>query len=574
MSQPDEPGVADQPQQNLEQRLKAIPEVVPRHKRGIHWIWFLPLVAAMIGGWLAYKTMSERGPDITITFQTANGLVAGKTRIKYKAVDVGHVETIDLKKDQSGVLIGARMSHSAEPYLLEGTQFWVVRPRVSLRGVSGLDTLVAGAYIELEPGKGAAERTFQGLATPQVVFMDEPGGKFKLQAETLGSLEIGSPLYYQGLPAGEVLGYNLAEDEQNVEIHLFIRDPYHRLVRENTRFWQMSGVDFSINPDGIDVKTESLQSMWMGGIAFDTLETLNKTNKYREGEPFWLYTDKAAIADQAYTKKIMFVLYFDESVRGLSVDSPVEFRGIKVGKVTDIRMEYDLHHASFRIPVLVQIEPERFNVIHGSQPDTEDASYALMDSLVQNGLRAQLQTSSLLMGQRFVELNMHSNLPVRLRGFSDTFPELPTIPGSIGEITAAISHFVKTLQALPLQEIATELHGTLKGANKTINAPELLGTIRAMQRAAIALEKTLGHFDGQVDEFGENFTKTSDAAFRALSQTEKTLATVEGVIHPTAPLHYNMVEMTKELSSMVRSIRTFIELLESRPESLIFGKEE
>lgn len=556
------------------QPLEDIPEVLPHTSHKPHLVWLLPIIAVLIGGWLAYKTITEKGPYITINFQTANGLVAGKTRIKYKSVDVGLVESIQLSDNFSEVLVSARMTRSSEPHLRKNTKFWVVRPRLSTRGVSGLDTLVAGAHIELDPGQGAATRKFKGLETPQVVRIDAPGKKYILQAEALGSLDAGSPLYYRGIPAGEVLGYTLADGGRNVKVHLFIRAPYHTLVQENTRFWRIGGVDFSLHTDGVDVKTESLQSLWMGGIAFDTPETLKKYSTIRDGLLFWLYENKAAIAEQAYTKKMLFVLYFDESVRGLSVDASVEFRGIKVGKVTEIRMEYDPESTTFRIPVLVQIEPERINDISGKQSGTEASYYTLLDALVQRGLRAQLQTSSYLTGQRFVELDMYPDAPLHLRGFSDKFPELPTIPGSIGEITVSITHLLKKLQAMPLNGIAQELHGMLKGANQTVNAPELREAIISVRNASVKLEKTLVRFDEHVALLSDRVGGTTDATQQTLAQTEKTLAAVEYLIQPNAPLHYNLVEVIKELSATARTLRSFIELLETRPESLFFGKEK
>lgn len=564
---PDSPPTEEKPPHN------EVPEVLAHTSCGLPVIWLLPLIAVLIGAWLTYKTITEKGPDITITFQTADGLVADKTRIKYKAVEVGRVVSVQLTEDLTEVIVGARMSQSSEVLLLENAKFWVVRPRLSLRGISGLDTLVAGAHIELEPGHGDPARAFVGLETPRVVRMDAPGKQYVLMTETLGSLDIGSPLYYRDIPAGEVLGYTLSKDDNNVEVHLFIRAPYHRLVQENTRFWKVSGVDFSINAEGITVNTESLQSLLMGGLAFDTPETLKKSSTIRDNHLFWLYDNKAAIAEQAYTRKLPFVLFFDESVRGLSVGAPVEFRGIKVGKVTDIRAEYDPRDTTFRIPVLVQIEPERMDDLHGETSETEEASYTLLDALVKRGLRAQLQTSSYLTGQRFVELDIFPDAPLHLSGFHGKFPELPTIPGSIGEITASISHLLKTVQAMPLDEMAKELHGALKGANQMVNTPELLETVLLVKRASVTLDNLLTTLDKQAISLGDRMGETSDAVLNTLAQTEKALDSFEHVINPNAPLHYNMMEVTKELSATARAMRSFIELLESRPESLLFGRE-
>lgn len=557
-------------------RYPPLPVVVPHTPRYFQLIWLLPLLALLVGAWLAYKTLAEKGADIVIHFKTAEGLVAGKTRIKYKAVEVGSVEAIQLKSDLSGVRVHVRMQRAAEPYLREQSQFWVVRPRLSLRGVSGLDTLVTGAHIELEPGAGDFQDTFDGLETPPVVRMDAPGGKYILQTESLGSLDTGSLLYYRSIPAGEVLGYTLAPNKQSVYLHIFVRAPYHALVQENTRFWRMSGVDLSVSAEGIQVKTESLQSLLMGGIGFDTLDTFREEGVVQDGHLFWLYDDKSKIAEQSYTKRIVFVLYFNGSVRGLSVGAPVEFRGIKLGKVTEISMEYDAQNTTFRIPVLVQIEPERVDALRTDQTGVEadSAAYDLIETLIQKGLRAQLQTGSYLTGQRFVSLDMHPNTPLNRSILPGKFPEMPTTPDNIGEMTESISLLLKTLQSMPLGKMADELHGALKGANQTINAPELLEAIRAIQSAANELNTLLTQLNKQPVPLGERVNGVTEAMQKTVLQTEKTLAGVEGMFNPNAPLHYQLLEVTRELSATARATRSFIELLERRPESLFFGKEK
>ncbi|WP_130472677.1 intermembrane transport protein PqiB [Candidatus Magnetaquicoccus inordinatus] len=554
----------------------ALPVAVTYTPRGLSLVWLLPLLALAIGLWLAYKTLIELGPMIHIQFKTAEGLVAGKTRVTYKAVEVGQVESVHLSDDQSGVSVAIRMMRSAEPYLREESKFWVVRPRMSLRGVSGLDTLVSGAHIELEPGSGQPTRQFKGLETPPVVRMDAPGGKYILQAEALGSLDSGSPLYFRDIPAGEILGYTLAPNKKSVYLHLFVRAPYHTLVQENTRFWRVSGVDLTISAEGVKVKTESLQALLAGGVAFDTPDSLKEGSIAQNDHTFWLYDDKSAITEQAYSKRIVYVLYFNESVRGLSIGAPVEFRGIKVGKVTDIGMEYDQQNTTFRIPVLVQIEPERVDALHAGKPgeDVDSAAYDLIEALIQKGLRAQLQTGSYLTGQRIVELDMHPEIPLKRRGMPGKYPEMPTMPGSIGEITESITMLLKSLQSLPLQEMAEELHGTLKGANRTINAAELHDTLRSLKGITSQLEQMLVQMNGHPPTLGKRLNETLEAAQKALQQTEKSLLGVEGMFNPSAPMHYNLLEVTRELSATARSIRSFMEFLETKPESLLFGKEK
>ena len=548
-----------------------IPEVTV-HAKGIQLIWILPLVAAIIGAWLVFKTYSEQGPEIVITFKTAEGIVAGKTRIKHKDVEIGRVTTVALGPGFMHVDVHAQLAKGTEPYLTGNTLFWVVRPRLSLHGISGLSTLMAGPHIEIEPGKGAPKRKFKGRETPPVVRVDAAGAKFTLKAESLGSLDAGSPVYYRDINAGEVLGFELTEDKKGVDVHVFIRNPFHWLVQENSRFWKVSGIDVSIGSEGIKVKTASMQTLLLGGVTFDTPTTFKSNKPAASGTVFQLYASENAITEQSYTKKIVFVLYFDGSVRGLSVGAPVEFRGIKVGKVTDIRLEYDVLKTVFRIPVLIQIEPERVISISKNEVITDDSPYALLTKLVEQGLRARLQTGSYLTGQLFIDLDLHPESPMKLVGDPGKFSELPTIPTSLDEITASVTHLLKKLQAVPIDEIGKELSETLKGVNKTVNAPEVLDSVRALKASVEGLKTLMKSLNQQVDPLAVSFQGTSAAAHKALDQMRVTLASANKVIKPKSPLHYRLLEVTRELTETARVIRSFVQMLENKPESLLFGR--
>ncbi|MBF0429514.1 MAG: MCE family protein, partial [Magnetococcales bacterium] len=296
-----------------------------------------------------------------------------------------------------------------------------------------------------------------------------------------------------------------------------------------------------------------------------------------ENKRFTLFKSEVAVAEDSYTQKLLFVLYFKGSVRGLGVGNSVEFRGIQVGKVTDIRLEYDFQESTFRIPVLVQIEPERFSEIStsGVKSVRGDSPYEFLQILVKQGLRAQLKTGSYLTGQLFVELDFHPGTPLTLVGGSQTvFQELPTIPTSLDEITASVTEFLKKIHALPLEGIGQELQGTLKGANRAINAPETLEMIRAAAAALSEVRVLLKTLNQQVDPMASGVVGASGAATATLRQLEETLVKVDGLIGPKAPLQYGMVEAVRELAAAARSVRSFIDLLERKPESLLFGKDK
>ncbi|MEX2489833.1 MAG: MlaD family protein, partial [Pseudomonadales bacterium] len=327
-------------------------------------VWLIPIVTLIVGGWLIVRTLTDQAPTATISFKTAEGIEAGKTTIKYKNVDVGIVEDIAFADDFDRVILTVELNEGLDDFLRRNTRFWVVRPQLSVRGVSGLNTLVSGAYIEIDPGPGARQDHFRGLEEMPLIRTDDAGTRITLIADELGSIDRGSPIYYQGILAGEALGYELAGDNQSVYIEAFIRDPFDQLIKGNSEFWNVSGLDLDVGADGVELQTASVISLLFGGIAFQTPESLEQSTADVSDLVFTLHSRYEDIEKQSFTRKIQFVMYFTGSVRGLNVGAPVEFRGIRIGEVIDIRMEFDSEETTFRIPVLVELEPDR--IIHRS----------------------------------------------------------------------------------------------------------------------------------------------------------------------------------------------------------------
>ena len=535
-------------------------------------VWLIPLLTVLVGGWLIIKTVSEQGPEITISFKTAEGIEAGKTRIKYKNVDIGVVESIQFSEDFSHVIVTASFNQGTESFFRRNTRFWVVKPQLSIRGATGLGTLISGAYIEIEPGKGAEQSHFVGLEKQPVVTADEAGKKVVLITEKLRSIDTGSPIYYKGLLAGEVLGYELGNDRQSIYIHAFIKEPYDSLIKGNTRFWNVSGMDISLGADGLNVRTESLQSIVLGGIAFETPATLEQVNSDVENLIFTLYDDYSSIQERSYTKKIKFMMFFEGSVRGLSVGAPVDFNGIKVGSVLDIRLEFDRENAEFRIPVLIEIEPERI-VGRGSQEI--ESPYVTINKLVEKGLRASLQIGSLLTGQLFVGFSMRPDTPINLSGGETPYPELPTISSAdFGSIAQLAERFLNKLNRVDLDKLSLELIKTLEGTSKIFNAPEVLGTLEEMQSSLQVFRGILQKIDGS------NLQETIDSGHVVMEKITETMGTfdetllqVNRVLKPNSPLQYNIIKLTGELEETARSIRSLVDTLERHPQALIFGKD-
>lgn len=534
-------------------------------KAGISIIWLIPLVTAIVGGWLVVRTVIDDPPTATLTFKTAEGIQAGTTAVKYKSVEIGTVEEIQFSEDFDHVELSITFRKGMEQFLRRNTRFWVVRPQFSLRGVSGLSTLLSGSYIEIDPGPGSPQNHFVGLEEIPFVTRDDAGTQITLVTNDLGSLAGGSPIYYQGLYAGEVLGYELGSDAKSIYVHAFVRDPYNQLVRGNSRFWNASGLDVSLGADGIEVKTASLQALMFGGISFETPTSFEPVYADIENLIFTLYPDHDVIDEEAFTRKLQFVMYFKGSVRGLNPGAPVEFKGIQIGSVLDVKLEFNSEDTSFRIPVVVEIEPDRI-VDRTAEADAPAAN--MLQTLVDRGLRARLSTGSLLTGQLYVELNMYPGTDIVYVGDNTTpYPELPTIPGVFEAMTESIQNFVGKLETVDIEAIGENILGILDGTNELLNKAESEQTVTDLQSSVRSLKNILR------DVESADLSETIGAANEALKGINQTLEMVDGVLKPNSPLQYNIIEVTSELEETARALRSLLEMLERQPQAIIFGRE-
>lgn len=516
-----------------------------RTKRSFSVVWVIPLAALLIGGWLAYKAFSEKGPTITITFENAEGLEAGKTKIKYKDVDIGEVTKIALSKDLSNVELTAEMHKEAETYLTDQTRFWVVRARVAAGEVSGLGTLFSGVYIGIDPREeGKPQKRFKGLEVPPVLTADLPGRHFTLLAKDLGSLDVGSPVYYRKVKVGKVVSYALDVERDNLKIQVFIQAPFHKIVTRETRFFNASGVDVALNASGLHVNTESLVSVMLGGIAFETPVGLKASKQAPENFAFRLYPDRESTKEKEYSTKQYFLLYFEDDVWGLASGAPVSFKGIKVGQVVDFSLQFDWKKKHFQIPVLVEIEPERIEQIHGKLPEGK----SMIDELVARGMRAQLKTGNLLTGQKFIDLAFHRKAPPEKVRYDEAYPVVPTIPQPLQQLVASVQNIIDRLEKIPTDEIGRDVKTVLESVNNN-------------------LRKTEAMF-GQINE------NTLPELTRTLEKVRTSLGEIEKGYGADSSTNQDLRKALDELSEAARSIRVLTEYLQRHPESLIRGKDD
>jgi paraquat-inducible protein B len=508
---------------------------VPKKRTRLSLVWFIPILAAVVGAWVAVTRVLSEGPKITIVMKSAEGLEAGKTKIHYNGVDIGTVTAIELTKDHQHVTLTAQMAPKTESFLVKDTKFWVVRPRISGANITGLGTLISGAYIGMEIGSSQEERDdFVALETPPVISGDIPGRFFILKTPDLGSLDTGTPIYFRRLQVGQVASYALDEDGKDLTVKVFVQAPYDQYVNPNTRFWNASGIDVSLSASGLTVETQSILSILIGGIAFETAPNVLILPPSDENAVFTLYSNRTEAFNPPPRNPQTYQLIFKDSVRGLSTGAPVEFRGIKIGEVSDISAEIDLKTFQFLAPVTIRLDPQRLGVKVldlGPGGNLETMRRKLIDAMVAHGVRAQLKTGNLLTGSVFVSLDFFPGSPPATVDWSQNPVQLPTTSGQLEATEASVENIIKKLDKVPFQEIGEDLHKAIGELDTTLVSAQ--GTLSS---ARGTLENTT------------NLTEPNSAQIQQLGST------------------------LQEVSRAARSVRVLADYLERHPEALLEGK--
>ncbi|MDR5754697.1 MULTISPECIES: MlaD family protein [unclassified Caballeronia] len=532
------PGPPDEP---------GFPEAVaaPKSRWRVQLVWLVPLIAVLIGGWLAVQAILEKGPTIKISFSTGEGLEAGKTKIKFKNVDIGVVQSVVLSPDHKHVIATAELAKQATDMLVDDTRFWVVRPRISGGTVSGIGTLLSGSFIGMDIGtQKKARRDFVGLEIPPVFASGVPGREFVLKSEDLGSLDVGSPVYFRRLQVGQVTSYDLNADGSGVTMRVFINAPYDKYVKGNTRFWQASGLDVVLDTSGVKINTESLVSILVGGLAFQSPPDSQDVVEASSQTPFQLFATRTEAMQRHERIVDNYVFNFKESVRGLTVGAPVDFRGIVVGEVAAINTRYDPVTREFSIPVQVRFYPERFTSRYESgrrAGRVAENRREVAQWLVERGLRAQLRTGSLLTGQLYVALDFFPTAPKAAMNWEANPPEMPTVPGGLQSLQESVSSLVAKLNKIPFEGIGNDLRATLQEAKRLVTTLD---------------------------------TQVAPEARGALVQAREALNATNRVMQTDSPLQQNAADAMRELARTAAAFRALAEYLERHPEALIRGKPE
>lgn len=526
-----------------ELKLNNVPEPQKKKPRSkISLIWIIPIVALLIALSLSVKAILEKGPTIDVSFRTADGLEAGKTNVRYKQVNIGVVRQIKLASDNTHVIAKIELSKDSSNFASKDSRFWVVRPRIGTSGVSGFDTLLSGSYIEVDGGKASEEQiNFVGLETPPVVPSDVPGKMFFLTADNLGSLDIGSPVYYRRINVGQITAYNLSQDGQHVELQTFIRSPYDKFVTKDARFWQASGVDVSLNASGFSLNTQSLASIVAGGVAFGYPENSN-ADVAPINSHFNLWNSRVDALKIPDGKPHKIMMYFDTSLRGLSVGAPIDFMGINMGDVTAINVEFDPNYRKLHMRVDAVLYPSRLANGKELNPTGE-----IFKRFIEQGWRAQIRTGNLLTGQNYIALDKFPKAkPVKLIQHANGIVEVPTTPPELNSLQSQVSDIADKVSKFPIDEIGTDVRKTLKNMNTAIESTD----------------KLVKQLDSKV---APDFQAT-------LNDARRTMQSTESILSSDAPMQQDLRQALQQVTRTAASLQMMSDYIEQHPESLIRGK--
>jgi paraquat-inducible protein B len=517
-----------------------------------NWVWLFPIGAAAVVAWLAWRNLADRGPAITISFRNVDGLQAGQTKVQHRNVDLGTVESLELTPDMSHVIVHARMTRQATSHLTPNTRFAIIAPHVGVGGISGLSTIVSGSYIEMYPGKPSeeAKREFVGLDDPPALSPDTRGRSFTLLANDLGSLTRGSPISFNGINVGEVEDYQLRPNNKGVEVTAFVRSPYEDLVHPETRFWNAGGVDLTLGSQGLRIRANSWEQLLSGGIEFATPTEVLKKSPSPVGAVFGLYDNRRAADRAPLGPTLTYIADFLGNQRGLDVGTAVELQGIEVGEVTEAHLAYDDRKHTLVTRATFYVDPERVEILNMPRaPDANqhDAVQQWIETLVGDGMRAQVSSASLLTGTKLVGLEMSPNAAkARIEHEGDAF-KMPT--STSGDFTAVLQ----------------DLQSVLKNIDRATSGPQLGHALQSLDDTLTRLDKVTHDIEPDIKSLVKSLRDTADSA-------QSTLNTIQGLAGNTAPTGTDLPRMMRELTEAARSVRGLADYLDRHPEALLRGR--
>jgi len=532
-------------------------------------IWLLPMAALLFAAWMLWQAYTDRGPLVTIMFDSAGGVTAGETRVLSNDVAVGLVESVRLSEDLRSVVVEVRMNPDVAPYIDTDTQFWIVNARINTTEISGLSTLLSGAYIEVDwdDSPGTRESEFVGLREPPLTPRGTPGMRITLDAEEAGYIYVGSPVFHRQIEVGRVERRRLSPDGFKVLFDVFVEAPYHRFIYPETRFFGVSGVEANVNSEGATVRVESMSALFTGGVAFETDELATTAEPLlRNNSKFTLHDSRNSARESVFESvddnRFRYIAEFDGSIKGLRKGSPIEFNGIRIGQVVQVNVEPATKVGDrTRIFAVLQFQPRRLGLT--------GVDKAGMDELLQNyidmGLRVQLATGNLLTGSLIIKLVEREDAPVaKIDHTAEPYASLPTTASNVEAVTADVETLIQNLAELPLDSLVTSATDLLRNAGNLVGSEDVVNLPGQLSESLASIAATASQVEAATNDLPRMMAALTSAA-------ENADEVLEG-LSPDSEIYIELSATARELRDAAKSIARFAEVLEDNPNALITGR--
>ena len=539
----------------------------------LSWVWLVPVVSVAIGLWLVWTTLSRRGPLIDVTFESAEGLQAGQSQVKFKDMPMGSVESFDLTPERKKVVMHVRMISKAEPLLTEGAQFWVVKPGLFAGDVTGLNTILSGSYMSMAPGSPGTprRRDFSGMEHPPMLEPGQTGRHFQLTAPRLGAVSVGSPVFFRDVEVGKVIDWRLAKDAGSVTLNIFVAAPYAQWVHDDSRFWNTSGITVKLGAEGIQLQVDSVKAALLGGVTFDTPKPTEEVLASTDGHAFKLYPDADLAESGTAPRRAELATYLTGSVGGLTTGAPVMLMGLRIGDVTSVEPQIDTDTDQPRVRVgftgqLGIVKPTGHKLtLHFPEG---------WQVLVKDGLRTHLKGGNLITGQKQLSLEIDGDAVPEALGTEGDIMVIPSTGGGGGldDVTASADQLLKKIARMPFPEIGLNLNSTLKGANGIVNGTELKQALVHLNGTLSEAQQTVRHLDAGAQPALKRLPAISEELQAALTQVRVLAGSVSEGSSSDTKFARDLDHVLMQVADTAETVRMVADLLSRHPEALIRGR--
>ena len=531
-------------------------------KTRISAIWIIPVVALLVGIWMLYQYQLNKGQTIYISMPQAEGIIAGKTEIKVRSVKIGQIDHVRLSDSQDSVIARAQIDKNYDNLLTEDARIWVVKPRIDETGISGMSTLLSGVYLEFSPGESKQlKKQFKLQEEPALIGKDVQGGRFKLLSYNAEVLDVSTGIFFKNYKIGQIETATFDWKNQAMQYGIFIKAPYENLITLNSIFWVNSGIEIDLSADGININTGSLSKLLKGGISVGLPEQQAPGDLAQDGHSFSLSQSYKQALEERFYDFDYYLIEFEQSIRGLRVGAPVEYRGTRVGTVVEApaNVIIDGKPAHFRakntaVPVLIKVEYGRLYHITSVAKEYWKTS---VNEWIENGMRASLKPGNLLTGAVYVDFDFYTDTPKSELKKLAQYDVFPSVSSGITVLADQVSDVLNKVNNLKIEDSLAKMQTTFSEYQAL-----------ASEMRTLLSKPDTQNLPGDFNRNLEKITKSMEQFEITMRQFDKTMASYQA----GSQMHHQLEQTLLQIKRLSEEFQPLTRGLNEQPNMLIFDK--